>query len=153
MNRTTLLGRVGQEPEIKRFDNGVVCKFSLATSESYKNKQGEKVTDTEWHNLVFWGKQCDVLEKWVHKGDQLFVEGKIKTRTYDDKNGVKHYATEIICDKFEFIGGKKESKPDNKEGQYRKGDKVHVDSMSNADDLPIHVQEQQDASSNDFLPS
>jgi len=111
MNKWIGLGRVGQEPEVKEFTNNKVCKFSLATSESYK-KDGEKITETTWHNLVFWGKQCDILKQYVHKGDQLLVEGKLVIRNYKDKSGVEHWATEIVCDKFEFVGSaKKEDKP------------------------------------------
>jgi single-strand DNA-binding protein len=110
MNKVILMGRTGSDPEVKEVGENKVCKFSLATSESYK-KNGEKVTDTTWHNLIFWGKQCDILKQYVHKGDQLLIEGKIVIRKYDDKSGVTHWATEIVCDKFEFIGSKKESAP------------------------------------------
>ena len=134
MNHVFLMGRVGQDPEVKEVAQTQVCKFSLATSESYK-KNGEKVTDTTWHNLVFWGKQCDILKRYVHKGDQLLVEGKIVIRKYDDKNGVTHWATEIICDKFEFIGGKKESESvQDNQGEWR--GKKEVKAMSNVDELP-----------------
>ena len=136
MNRVTLLGRVGGDPEVKEFTDNKVCKFSLATSESYK-KNGEKVTETTWHNLVFWGKQCDILKQYVHKGDQLLVEGKIVIRKYDDKNGVTHWATEIICDKFEFIAGGKKEAPENKEGQWQ--GKKEVKSMSDINELPGNV--------------
>jgi single-strand DNA-binding protein len=130
MNHWIGLGRVGQDPEVKEFTNNKVCKFSLATSESYK-KNGEKVTDTTWHNLVFWGKQCDILKEYVTKGDQLLVEGKIVIRNYTDKSGVEHWSTEIVCDKFEFVGSKKEGKPVE-----RKSGKVETGSMSNIDELP-----------------
>jgi len=134
MNKWIGIGRVGKDPEIKTFENGnQVCKFSLATSESYKNKDGEKVTETEWHNLSFSGKQCDILEKWVHKGDLLAVEGKKTTRQYDDKNGVTHYPVEMKCNKFEFISSPKktEQKLENKEGQYQGSSTV-----SDVNDLP-----------------
>jgi single-strand DNA-binding protein len=135
MNRVTLLGRVGQDPEVKEFTDNKVCKFSLATSESYK-KNGEKVTDTTWHNIIFWGKQCDILKQYVHKGDQLLVEGKIVIRNYKDKSGVEHWATEIVCSSFELLGSKKkEEAPDNKEGQYQKG-KVDFPAQSKVSDLP-----------------
>jgi single-strand DNA-binding protein len=107
MNRVILMGRTGSDPEVKEVGQNTVCKFSLATSESYK-KDGQKITDTTWHNLIFWGKQCGILKQYLHKGDQLLVEGKIVIRKYDDKTGVTHWTTEIVCDKFEFIGGKKE---------------------------------------------
>jgi single-strand DNA-binding protein len=126
MNLVCLKGNLGSDPEIKSFDWGKVAKFSLATSETYKNKAGEKVTDTTWHNIVFKGAMCDVLEKYFKKGDQILVTGKIVTRTYKDKNQVDHWTTEIICDKFEFCGKSERpvEKPDNK-----------VDSKSQTSDI------------------
>lgn len=136
MNRVTLKGNLGKDPEVKTFDWGKVAKFSLATTESYKNKSGEKITETTWHNLVFKGAVCDVIEKYVKKGDQILIEGKIATRTYKDKNQVDHWTTEIVCDNFEFCGTKqKEDKPENKEGQWQKG-KTQTSAMSNIKDLP-----------------
>ena len=112
MNKVMLIGRVGQTPEVKEFKGLTVAKFSLATSESYK-KNDEKITETTWHNLVFFGKQCDPIKKYVNKGDQLYVEGKIVTRKYDDKEGVTHWSTEIVCNGFELLNNK--SKPEAKE--------------------------------------
>lgn len=103
MNKVILKGNCGGDPEVKTFDWGKVAKFSLATSETRK-KDGEKITETTWHNLVFFGDVCDTLAKYVHKGDQLLVEGKISVRNYKDKAGVEHWATEITCDRFEFCG-------------------------------------------------
>jgi single-strand DNA-binding protein len=138
MNKVILLGRVGQTPEVKVVGQSQVCKFSLATSESYK-KNDEKITETTWHNLVFWGKQCEILKQWVHKGDQLMVEGKISIRKYTDKDGVDHWSNEVVCDRFEFIASiKKEDKPDNKEGQAVKG-KIHTGAMSDINELPGNV--------------
>jgi len=110
MNKVILLGRCGGDPEIKTFNQGKVAKFSLATNEYYKNKSGEKITETTWHNLVFWGKTADLVENYVHKGDSVLVEGKIAIREYE-KAGVKHWSTEIICDKIEFVS-KQETKND-----------------------------------------
>jgi len=132
MNRVTLLGFTGKDPEVKELKETKVAKFSLATSESYK-KDGEKVTETTWHNLVFWGKQCDILKSYVHKGDQLLVEGKIQTRQYKDKEDVTHWTTEIICDRFELLG-KKEETPVEKKSI----------AMSNINDLPQHVKDSED---------
>jgi single-strand DNA-binding protein len=143
MNKVHLLGRVGQDPEVKKIGETQVCKFSLATSESYK-KNGEKITDTTWHNLIFWGKQCDILKQWVHKGDQLLVIGKIVIRQYSDKEGVKHWATEIVCNEFEFVGSKKEEeKPEPQKG------KVQTGAMSDINDLPGNIVDNPD---NDELP-
>jgi single-strand DNA-binding protein len=135
MNKLVLIGRVGGDPVIKEVGQSTVCKFSLATSESY-TKNGEKVTETEWHNLVFWGKQCEVLQKWVHKGDLFSATGKVKTRKYEDKEGVTHYATEVICNEFEFISSGKKQDEGIKPSDAKK---TTVKSMSNIEDLPGYV--------------
>ena len=96
-NSVNLIGNLGKDPEVKEVSNGnKVAKFSLATSDNYKNKNGEKVTDTQWHNLVIWGKLADVAEKYLKKGNQIAVEGKINNREYDDKDGIHRYFTEIV---------------------------------------------------------
>lgn len=138
MNKVILLGRLGSDPEVREIGQSKVCKFSLATSESYK-KDGEKITDTTWHNIIFWGKQCDILKQYVHRGDMLMVEGKIVIRKYDDREGVTHWATEIVCNSFEFVGSKKEEKPDNNEGQFQKAGKVTTGSMSDVNELPGNI--------------
>lgn len=110
LNKIQLIGRVGKTPEITRFDSGVqVAKFSLATSEKFTNKQGEKVENTEWHNIVIWNKLTDVVKDYVQKGMLLYVEGKVKTRTYE-KDGQKHYLTEVFADSIQML-----SRADNKE--------------------------------------
>lgn len=103
MNRVILIGRVGKDPEVKRFDNGgIIANFSIATDESYRNKQGEKVEATEWHNVSMNGKLAEVAEKWIKKGSKIAIEGKNKTRSYD-KNGEKRYVTEVVASAFEFV--------------------------------------------------
>lgn len=109
MNKVILIGRVGQEPESKSVGDSTVTKFSLATSESYKNKSGEKVEDTTWHNIEIWGKLAEVADKYVKKGDKLMVEGKIKVDQYEDKDGVKKTATKIRVESMEMLGGKQDS--------------------------------------------
>jgi len=136
MNKVLLFGNVGKGAETKHLESGkVVAKFSLATNKSYTNQSGEKVTDTAWHNIVMWGKTAETAEKWIKKGSSIIVEGEIAYRTYEDKDGVTKYITEIVCDKFHFAGGKKEDKPENKEGQYQKG-KVDFPAQSKVSDLP-----------------
>jgi single-strand DNA-binding protein len=130
MNKVLLIGNIGKDPEVKTFDWGKVAKFSLATTESYKNKKGEKITETEWHNCVFKGKVCDIIEQYVHKGDKIHVQGKIKIHTYKDKNQVDHWATEIICDDLEFIESKKKEEPE------KKSDKIQTGAKSDINDLP-----------------
>ena len=111
VNKVILLGRVGKDPDIKRFDDdNSVASFSLATSErGYTAKNGTVVPEqTEWHNIVCYKGLATIAERYVKKGDPLYIEGKIRTRSYEDKNQQKRYITEIIADKIELLGGKKE---------------------------------------------
>lgn len=115
LNKVQLIGRLGKDPETRNFDNGSqVANFSVATDESYKNKKGEKVESTEWHNIVIWGKLAEVAVKYLNKGDQVYLEGKLKTRSWE-KDGVTKYITEIWVDNMVMLGGKKEgnSSPSN----------------------------------------
>ena len=109
INKVILIGNVGQDPVTTYLDSGVaVSKFSVATSESYTNKNGEKITNTEWHNCVAWRKLAENIEKYVKKGQQLYLEGKLTHRSYEDKDGVKKYITEVVVYTIKFLGGKKE---------------------------------------------
>ena len=99
INKVILVGNVGKDPVIRYFDKGVAkATFPLATSESYTNQQGETITSTEWHNIVLWRALAEVAEKSVKKGSQIYIVGKIKTRSYVDKDGVNKYITEILAD-------------------------------------------------------
>lgn len=110
VNKVILVGNVGKDPEIRHLDSGVaVATFSLATSETYTAKNGERVTSTEWHNIVLWRGLADVAEKYVKKGMQLYIEGRIRSRSYDDKDGVKRYVTEINGDVMRMLGSKESS--------------------------------------------
>jgi single-strand DNA-binding protein len=104
-NKVQLIGHVGNAPEIVNLESGKkLAKFSIATNESYKNSKGEKITDTQWHNIVAWGKTADLIENYVPKGKEVGIEGKLTSRSYDDKDGVKRYVTEIICSELLLIG-------------------------------------------------
>jgi single-strand DNA-binding protein len=106
VNKVILVGNLGKDPEVRHLENGrAVATFSLATSETYKNKNGERVTATEWHNIVMWTPLAEIAEKYLKKGNQILVEGKITTRSYEDKEKVKRYTTEIVAQSFNFIGG------------------------------------------------
>jgi single-strand DNA-binding protein len=97
-NNVQLSGNVGKAPEIKMLSTGKkLAKFSIATRETYTNHKGEKVTDTQWHNIVAWGKMADVVEQQVPKGKEIEIEGKLSSRCYEDKQGIKKYITEIVC--------------------------------------------------------
>lgn len=106
-NRVTLIGRTGKEVEIHTFENGTKrATVSLATSDYYTNQAGEKVEDTQWHTLVIFGKLVDILEKYVPKGKEIAVEGKLQYRQYDDKDGTKHYVTEIRVEELLLLSNK-----------------------------------------------
>jgi len=111
VNKVILVGNVGKDPEIRHLDTGVaVANFPLATSETYTAKNGERVTTTEWHNIVLWRGLAEVAEKYVTKGRQLYIEGRIRTRNYDDKDGNKRYITEIYGDTMQMLGPKGDDK-------------------------------------------
>lgn len=107
VNKVILIGNVGKDPEVRHLDSGVaVANFPMATSESYTAKNGDRITTTEWHNIVLWRGLAEVAEKYVTKGRQLYIEGRIKTRSYDDKDGNKRYITEIYGDVMQMLGSR-----------------------------------------------
>lgn len=106
VNKVIILGRLGQDPEMKYTPNGsAVCNFSLATTESWTDKSGQKQDRTEWHRIVVWGKLAELCNQYLAKGRQAFIEGKLQTRSWDDKDGNKRYTTEILASTVQFIGG------------------------------------------------
>ncbi len=110
VNKVILIGNVGADPDVKYLEGGVaVARFSLATSEVYNNKNGERVTQTEWHNIVLWRNLAQIAEKYVRKGMMLYIEGRIRTRSWDDQNGVKRYTTEIYGDNFQMLSRKQDN--------------------------------------------
>ncbi|MDR2056939.1 MAG: single-stranded DNA-binding protein [Dysgonamonadaceae bacterium] len=112
VNKIILIGNVGKEPDIRYFDNGgAVANFTLATTErGYTAANGTQVPDrTEWHNIVLWRGLAEIAEKYVHKGTKLYIEGKIRTRSYDDSQGNKRYITEVWGDQIELLGAKQEN--------------------------------------------
>ena len=105
VNKVILVGNVGKDPEVRHLEGGTtVARFPLATNETYTDKSGKKVTQTEWHNIVVWRGLADIAEKYVKSGKLLFVEGRIRTSSYDDKDGNKRYTTEIVCENFRYSG-------------------------------------------------
>lgn len=106
VNKVILLGRLGQDPELKYTPGGsAVCNFSLATTESWTDKSGQKQEKTEWHRIVVWGKLAELCNQYLAKGRQAFLEGRLQTRSWDDKDGNKKYTTEILASTVQFIGG------------------------------------------------
>lgn len=106
-NSVHLIGRLGKDPEIKTFNERKRATFSLATTDTYKNQKGEKVEDTQWHNVVIWGKLAGIVEKYVKKGDEIAVEGKLVHRSYES-NGDKKFVTEVDVNDLLMLGGKKD---------------------------------------------
>ena len=103
-NNVTLIGRTGKDVEIVKFENGKLAKVTLATTDYYTNASGDKVEETQWHNLVINGRQADIMEKYVEKGKEIAVSGKIVYRNYEDKEGVKRYITEIRVEEIVLLG-------------------------------------------------
>ena len=106
-NKVQLIGNLGNDPEIITLESGKkLAKFSIATNEMYKNAQGEKVTDTQWHNVIAWNKTADIIEQYVTKGKEVAIEGKLMSRSYEDTEGVKRYVTEVVCNELLMLGSK-----------------------------------------------
>lgn len=111
VNKVILIGNLGKDPEVRHLENGgVVASFSLATTESYKDRNsGERISKTEWHNIVMWRGLAEIAEKYLKKGSSIYLEGKLRSRSWDDKDGVKRYTTEIVVDNLNMLGGKPSS--------------------------------------------
>ncbi|MEQ6121619.1 single-stranded DNA-binding protein [Reichenbachiella sp. MALMAid0571] len=113
VNKVILVGNLGKDPEVRHLENGrAVANFSLATSETYKNREGERVTQTEWHNVVLWTPLAEIAEKYLAKGGQVYIEGKLTSRSYDDKDGITRYRTEVVGREMTLLG----SRPSSEEG-------------------------------------
>jgi single-strand DNA-binding protein len=105
-NKVQLIGNLGMDAEIVNLESGKkLAKFSIATNEVYKNQKGERVTNTDWHNLIAWGKTAELVEKLLVKGSEVAIEGKLTSRSYEDKEGVKRYITEVVVNEFLLLSG------------------------------------------------
>lgn len=137
LNKTMLIGHLGDDVKLHHFDNGgVIGRFPLATNETYTNKStNEKVTETEWHNCIVRNKQAETLEKYLKKGDQVYVEGKLKTRKWQDKDGNDRYSTEVNVFAFTFLSNKSNSEPNHTQSSNPSGN-GYSDSGDN-DDIPF----------------
>ncbi len=114
VNKVILIGNLGADPEVRSLTSGAkVARLRIATSETYTNKEGERVTNTEWHSVNLWRGLADVAEKYLSKGSSVYVEGKLRTRSYDDKDGVTRYVTEIEGDNMTMLGGRGDSNTSN----------------------------------------
>jgi single-strand DNA-binding protein len=135
VNKVILIGNLGKDPEVRTIEGGAkVASFSIATSEVFKNKDGSKNETTEWHNIVLWRGLAELAEKYLTKGNQVYIEGRIKTRQWEDKDGIKRYTTEIIGDNLTFLGGGKSNQ--------NAGDAPAKE--SNSDNSPEPIQEADD---------
>lgn len=121
VNKATIVGHLGKDPELTTTSTGKqVCKFSVATSEHWKNSDGQAQEATTWHNIVAWGKPAEVLAAYLHKGDPVYIEGRIDNRSYDDKDGNKRYVSEIIVKEFQLL--KQRERTDSQQLTQQKGD-------------------------------
>jgi len=137
VNKVILLGRVGKEPEIRQVGDNKVANFSIATSEKFKDKAGNKVENTEWHNVVFWGKQAELIEQYVHEGDELYIEGSIKTETYE-KDGEKRYAVKIKGSVITFVSqAKKDGDSQHVQGEKTQRPQQPMEMPEDEMDLPF----------------
>lgn len=137
INKVILVGNLGKDPEVRYLEGGTaVAKFPVATSETYKNKDGNKVDQTEWHNVVLWRGLAEVAEKYLRKGQLVYIEGKIKTRSWDDKEGNKRYITEVIADTMTMLGNRKEESTTTAEAKSLETS-LPVSGSEPTDDLPF----------------
>ncbi|AMR30823.1 single-stranded DNA-binding protein [Mucilaginibacter sp. PAMC 26640] len=136
INKVILVGHLGKDPEVRHLEGGVaVASFPLATSETF-NKDGRKVEQTEWHNIVMWRGLADVAAKFLQKGKLVYIEGKLRTRSFEDKEGIKKYTTEVVAENFTMLGRKTDF--DNNDGAQRNALKTDDSTRTNdADDLPF----------------
>ncbi|MEX0986760.1 MAG: single-stranded DNA-binding protein [Bacteroidales bacterium] len=108
INKATLVGNVGDEPKVNEKNGEILlASFPFATSETYKDKNGEEVTNTQWHRVKVWNKRASIIKQYVKKGDSLYIEGKIVNENWEDKEGNKHFSSEIVCDNFLFLSNRK----------------------------------------------
>lgn len=143
VNKVILIGNVGKDAEVRHIDSGVaVATFSLATSETYTAKNGEKVTNTEWHNIVAWRGLAEFAGKYIQKGRQLYIEGQIRSRSYDDKDGVKRYVTDIVANTIQLLGKRENGGDGAPSDSYKKpvsepAQSTEFTANDAADDLPF----------------
>ena len=134
VNKVILIGNLGKDPEIITFETAKKATFPLATTEYFKNKEGNKVEQTEWHNIVCWRGLADIAEKILKKGTQIFIEGKLRTRSWEDKEGNKHYITEVVADNFTVLANR--NHPENNQ-ENEPIEKVLNDETEPLENLPF----------------
>jgi single-strand DNA-binding protein len=135
INKAIIIGRLGKEPETRYMqDGGAITSFSVATDEKYKNKQGEQVQKTEWHRIVTFGKLAEICGQYLVKGKLVYIEGKIQTRQWENKDGVKQYTTEIVADTMKMLDGQKQ---DGQQGAKKQEPAQGNGAIDESDDIPF----------------
>ena len=142
VNKVILVGNLGRDPEVRHLENGrAVANFSLATSETYKNREGERVTQTEWHNIVLWTPLAEIAEKYLSKGGQVYIEGKLTSRSYEDIDGVTKYRTEVVGREMTLLGtrpsGNEQAQPEQTMNSSTGTVDEPATSENEIDDLPF----------------
>jgi single-strand DNA-binding protein len=147
LNKVMIIGNAGKDPELRHLDNGVsVVVLPVATTERYKDKSGETKEQTEWHTIVFWRQLAEFTERYVRKGSQLFIEGRLRTRNWEDQSGNKKYVTEIVANNIRLLGRRPENSNNNNNGHHNfaaqqtveaKTEEIIADESNIDDDLPF----------------
>jgi single-strand DNA-binding protein len=137
INKVILIGHLGKDPELRSLEGGVsVTSFPLATSETF-NKDGQRVEQTEWHNIVMWRGLADLASKFLQKGKLVYIEGKLRTRSYEDKEGIKKYTTEVVAENFTMLGRKSDFEDNGNSREIGKGASNDTFSGSAENDMPF----------------
>ncbi|KAF0202391.1 MAG: single-strand DNA-binding [Bacteroidetes bacterium] len=137
INKAILIGNLGKDPEIQNFEKGVKkASFSLATTETYRNREGQEMEQTEWHNIVLWRGLADIAEKYLRKGSQVYIEGRIRNRSYE-KDGQKRYISEIECDTLNLLGGNRQSGDSSYQENSSSNQPTPPPAKTGEDDLPF----------------
>lgn len=136
VNKVTLVGFVAKDPEVRVVQDAKVATMTLATNEKYKMKSGEVKENTEWHSLVCW-RQADFVEKYITKGSMVYIEGKLRTRSWDDQNGVKRYVTEVIVNELQSLDRKRDGQSSPQYGQAQSAQHVDDDDLPEGDGMPF----------------
>ena len=118
VNKVILIGNLGKDPEVQNFETGKKASFSLATTEVQRDREGNEIQHTEWHNVVMWRGLADIAESYLKKGSQVYVEGRLRSRSFDGKDGTKRFVTEVQVDNLVLLGGRKEPGSDNQHSSY-----------------------------------
>lgn len=142
VNKVIILGNLGIDPEVRTLESGAkLARLRIATSESYTNREGQRVENTEWHNVTVWRQLADIAEKYLFKGRQVYIEGKLQTRSWKDAEGNDRYTTEIVGDKLQLIGGRPDSNDSgaqkSTEGTSSSNQPVANSGGDDSDDLPF----------------